>query len=110
MIKHGKLDQRVALFSRSVVKDAMGQDTITWVSQGSVWAQRINMKSAEAFAAAQMSEENVVEFHIRHHPTVQTTWRLEWNGAAYDIVSVADYGGRQDRTRLMCRKGVKDGR
>jgi len=105
-----RMDQQVTLLSRSVVTDAVGQDTITWVEVATVWAQRINQRSAEAFAAAQMGDDDVVELHIRWRADVQTTWRLEWAGRAYDITSVSDFGGRNDRTRLLCRRGVKDGR
>lgn len=106
----GSMDQRVTLQSRSVTKDAMGQDVITWVDVATVWARRINQRSAEAFQAAQMGDDDVVELHIRHRADVLTTWRLQWNGVGYDISSVSDFGGRKDRTRLLCRRGVKDGR
>jgi len=106
----GKMDQRVVLQSRTVTTDAMGQDAITWVAAATVWAQRINQRSAEAFQAAQMGDDDVVELHIRHRTDVLTTWRLEWGGVGYDITSVSDFGGRKDRTRLLCRRGVKDGR
>lgn len=106
----GSMDQRVTLQSRSVTKDAMGQDVITWVDVATVWARRINQRSAEAFQAAQMGDDDVVELHIRHRTDVRTTWRLQWGGVGYDITSVSDFGGRKDRTRLLCRRGVKDGR
>jgi len=106
----GKMDQRVVLQSRTVTTDAMGQDAITWVAVATVWAQRINQRSAEAYQAAQMGDDDVVELHIRHRADVLTTWRLEWAGVGYDITSVSDFGGRKDRTRLLCRRGVKDGR
>lgn len=106
----GSMDQRVTLQSRSVTKDAMGQDAITWVDVATVWARRINQRSAEAFQAAQMGDDDVVELHIRHRADVMTTWRLEWDGVGYDITSVSEFGGRKDRTRLLCRRGVKDGR
>jgi len=110
-MQSGKLDQRVTLFSRGTpTLDAAGQDTITWVNEGTVWAQRITLRSAEAVAAAQISDDVVVELHIRYRADVRTTWRLEWNGQGYDITSVEPYGGRKDRTRLLCRLGVKDGR
>lgn len=107
----GKFDQRVTLFSRGTpALDAVGQDDIPWVNQGTVWAQRINLRSAEAVAAAQISDDVVVELHIRYRADVLTTWRLEWKAIGYDIVSVEPFGGRNDRTRLLCRRGVKDGR
>ena len=106
----GKFDQRVTLRSRSLTTDALGQDVITWVDVATVWAQRINQKSAEAFAAAQIGDDDVIELHIRYRADVLTTWRLEWGGVGYDITSATPYGGRKDRTRLLCRRGVKDGR
>jgi len=109
-MQSGKMDQRVTLQSRSVATDAMGQATITWVDVATVWAQRINQRSAEAFQAAQMGDDYVVELHIRYRDDVITSWRLEWAGVGYDIVSATPYGGRMDRTRLLCRRGVKDGR
>ncbi len=106
----GRFDQRVTLKSRSSAPDALGQNEITWVTEETVWAARINQRSAEAFAAAQVGDDTVVELHIRHRADVQTTWRLEWGGVGYDIVSVQPLGGRKDRLRLLCRRGVKDGR
>lgn len=106
----GNFDQRVTLLSRSIATDAYGQDAITWVVVAEVWAQRVNQRSAEAFQAAQMGDDDVIEFHIRHRTDVTTSWRLEHGGIGYDISSVSDFGGRKDRTRLLCRRGVKDGR
>ena len=110
MLASGGFDQRITLFSRSVVTDAAGQDTITWVDEGSVWAKRINQRSVEAVQAAQIGDDDVRELHIRNRADVRTTWRLEWAGVGYDIISAEDFGGRRDRTRLLCRQGVKDGR
>lgn len=107
----GKFDQRVTLLSRGTpTLDAAGQDAITWVEVATVWAQRINQRSAETVAAAQVVDDYDVELHIRYRADVGTTWRLEWKGEGYDITSVSEFGGRNDRTRLLCRKGVKDGR
>lgn len=106
----GKFDQRVTLKSRSTAADALGQHAITWVTVATVWAQRVTQRSAEAFAAAQVGDDDVLELHIRHRTDVSTAWRLELGGVGYDIISVSDYGGRKDRTRLLCRRGVKDGR
>lgn len=109
-MEHGRFDQRVTLLSRSVVTDAVGHDTITWTTVATVWAQRITQRSNEVIQAAQVGDDDVLELHIRHRADVLTTWRLEIGAVGYDIVSVTDYGGRKDRTRLICRRGVKDGR
>ena len=88
----------------------MGQITPVWTQVATVWAERVTQRSAEAVAAAQVYDDHVVELRIRYRTDVQTTWRLEWGGVGYDIVTVEPYGGRKDRLRLLCRRGVKDGR
>lgn len=109
-MEHGRFDRRVTLLSRSVVTDAVGHDTITWTAEATVWAQRITQRSNEVIQAAQVGDDDVLELHIRYRSDVLTTWRMELGGVGYDIVSVTEYGGRKDRTRLICRRGVKDGR
>jgi head-tail adaptor len=39
VIDPGELTERVTLQSRSVAKDAYGQDTITWTDVATVWAR-----------------------------------------------------------------------
>lgn len=107
----GRMDRRVTLYSRGAATlDAAGQDAITWVEVSTVWAQQVSQRSGEAMQAAQIGDDDVIELHIRHRADVLTTWRLELDAVGYDIISVQDFGGRKDRTRLLCRRGVKDGR
>ena len=104
----GDLNERVSLFSRSVVKDDHGQDQITWVSVVSVWAVVRPLSSREFFAAAQVQQDQTVKIIIRRRIDVQTTWRLVWRGAAHDVTGVLHRGA--EWTELLCRAGVKDGR
>ena len=107
----GEYDQRVSLYSRgAITPDAHGQDAITWVLDGEYWAKRAAMSGVEVFAAQQVTEQQTVKFHLRHHATVNASWRLVWEGRNHDITSAVPYGGRLDRTEIICVQGVKDGR
>ena len=108
-LKAGDLDQRVTLQSRSVVKDAMGQDTITWVPEATVWAQVQAVRGREFFAAAQVQQEQTIKVRIRWRTGVSPTWRLVWQGRNHDITGIIPVG-RNDMLEIMCLCGVKDGR
>lgn len=108
-MKSGDLDQRVTLQSRSVVQDAHGQDTITWVDVATVWAQVQALRGREFFAAAQVQQEQSLKVRIRYRTGVLTTWRLVWQGRNHDITGVIPVG-RNDMLEIMCLGGVKDGR
>jgi SPP1 family predicted phage head-tail adaptor len=105
----GVLDQRVTLQSRTVVKDAYGQDTITWTTVAIVWAQVQALRGREFFAAAQVQQEQTVKVRIRYRSDVLTTWRLVWKGVNHDITGVIPVG-RKEMLEIMCIAGVKDGR
>ena len=103
------LDQRITLQTRSVVTDAYGQATITWVDAATVWAQVQALRGREFFAAAQVQQEQTVKVRIRYRTGVDTTMRLLWQGQPHDITGVIPVG-RNDMLELMCLQGVKDGR
>jgi len=102
-------DQRVTLKARSVVKDAVGQDTITWSTLATVWAQVQALRGREFFAAAQTQQEHSIKVRIDYRADVDLTMRLEWRGQGYDITGVVPVG-RNDMLELICLAGVKDGR
>ena len=109
MLNAGALDQRVTLQSRSVVTDAYGQDTITWVDIATVWAQCQALRGREFFAAAQVQQEQSVKVRIRYRSDVDQKCRLVWNGVNHDITGVIPVG-RKDFLEILCMAGVKDGR
>lgn len=108
-MKAAGFDQRVTLQSRSIVKDDFGQDTITWETEATVWAQVQALRGREFFAAAQVQQEQTFKVHIRYRADVLTTWRLLWKGQPYDITAAIPVG-RNDILEIMCMAGVKDGR
>jgi len=110
MNRIGALDQRVTLQSRSVVVDAVGQETITWTDVATVWAEVEQLRGRELFAAAGTVYENTTRVRIRHRTDVLATWRVVHGSVKMDITAVIDVGGRKDITELMCLEGVKDGR
>jgi len=107
-IDPGHLTERVTLQSRSVVKDAYGQDSITWTDVATVWARVRALSAREFFSAAQVQQEQTLKVMIRQRADVQPTWRLLWQDRAHDITGVIPI--EREWLQLMCLQGVKDGR
>ena len=110
MLAIGKMDQSVTLQSRSVVADAMGQDTITWTTVATVWAEVVPVRGAEFFAAAQTQASQTLKFRIWFREDVDATWRLIWQSRNHDIIAVMPFGRSRERLELYATEGVKDGR
>ncbi len=99
------MDQRVTLLEKSVTRDALGGEVITWVDQGDVWAQVTPLRGAELFSAQQINAEYSTRFCIYYDaaPTINEAWRLEWRGAQYDILSVIDVDAQLREWEIMTR-------
>jgi SPP1 family predicted phage head-tail adaptor len=98
------MNQPVTFFSKSVTRDALGGEVITWVDEGDDWAEVAPLRGREYFVAQQIDAEAEIRFRVRYRPDVDETWRLEWRSVQYDIVAPpVDVDARQRTTELMCR-------
>lgn len=104
-MRAGALDQRITLAAKSVVRDAHGGETITWVDQATVWAEAKPLTGREYFAASQEQSEISVRFRLRYRADLAITpaWRITWGGIAYDILDVINVRGARRELELMCR-------
>lgn len=110
MIAAGRLDQRVKLQQKSVTRNDIGEEVVTWVDVATVWAAAWPLRGREFFAAQQTQYAADVRFRLRHRADVLPTWRIEWRGEPYDIVSVVDAGAKREMLEILAVSGVKDGR
>jgi SPP1 family predicted phage head-tail adaptor len=104
MIQAGKLDRRVTVQERTVVRDEAGGETVTWVARATVWASRrdySNVSAREQVLANQLTPVSQVTFRIRHRSDVELTDRLVHDGVAYDIQHIAEVGRREGLDLLV---------
>jgi SPP1 family predicted phage head-tail adaptor len=108
----GRLRERITILSRSVTQDALGQESITWSSIGSMWAEPVysTLKGDgnELFRGGQIQDLNTVRFRVRYKPTITQSHRLEYRGQGYDIVAVTHE--QHKYTIIRAIEGMKDGR
>lgn len=60
-------------------------------------------------AADAKQAETTARINLRWFPGLLPTWRIEWDGKVYDILSIeTDATARRDY-RLRCKEGLTDG-
>jgi SPP1 family predicted phage head-tail adaptor len=97
---------RITLQEKSVVRDALGGEIITWVDKAIVWAKAQPLRGREFFAAQQMQSEISVRFVFRYASApagLDSAWRVNWRNQQYDIVEEIDVEARKTDMELMCR-------
>lgn len=103
-MRAGRMTERVKLLSKSVTRDALGGEVITWVEEAEVWSEAMPLTGREFFAAQQAEEAADIRFRMRYRTDINATWRLEWRGLRYEIVAPpADLEARKRVTELTCR-------
>ena len=102
-IEAGKLKQRIKLQAKSVTRDAMGGEVITWVDQAEIWASAEPLRGREFFAAQQEQSETTIRFRMYYLAGVTNAWRVVWETRAYDITEAIDPYGSHKILEIMAR-------
>lgn len=109
MIAAGRLTQRVILQNKSVVRDAMGGETITWLDAATVWAEIRPLRGRDLVAAQQAASEVTARITVRYRTDVRADWRVKHGTDLYDIFAVVDPAARHEVLELECGKGLRHG-
>jgi len=98
MIRAGKLDRRISILERNVSQNATGEEIIVWNPIATVWAEKVEAKGAERFAATQFIGHAVKTFRFRWSSQVEdvsTLHRISFDGREFDVTDVREVGRRQ---------------
>lgn len=104
-MRAGQLHEQVIIQEKSVTRDALGAEVVTWVTHAEVWASIEPLRGREYLDARQVQAD--VDTRIRHRylPTVTPSMRVLWGARVYEIVSPPIHvGERRRETHLMCRE------
>lgn len=122
MLAAGRLNQRVTLQAKTVVRGAGGDEVPSWADVATVWAEVEPLRGREFFAAQGAQYACDVKVRMRYRPDVSpgkplvqyaAQWcelRIMWRGQPHDVTSVIDVKGRREALELLCVAGVRDGR
>ena len=104
------LRHRIVLQAKSVTRDAMGGEVITWVDQATVWAAIEPLSARELVAAQQVQPELNTRIGIRYRSDVTAEWRAKYGVRVFTIVGPpVNPKMSNEWLSIPCTEGVLDG-
>lgn len=101
----GRLDRRVVLKEKSVTRDSVGGEVITWGEGVTVWAAKVPVGGGRFFNAEAKQYDSSFQYQIRHRTDVKTGWRLVHADDVFEVVSI-DPGEARNRFLTLGLRGV----
>jgi len=109
MLPAARLRHRVTLQSKSVTRDAMGGETITWIDEATVWAEVRHLRTRDLVAAQANLNETTAVITVRHRADIQPDWRVKHGADIYTLTGHPVDGLRREFTELNCTLGTREG-
>lgn len=94
-MRAGRLDRRITLQRKSITQSDSGDEVIAWQDVAEVWAEKVENRGEERFAAQQFIGHTVKTFRFRWSAAVDevtTEHRIQFDGRDYDITDVREIG------------------
>lgn len=105
MISAGRMNERVSLLAPTESRGAMGEATISYDTEDTVWAEVEGLTARDVLQAQQADVVASHRIRIRHRPTISYQHRVVWRGKTMEVASVSDRMGRT-MTELLVREIV----
>ncbi len=96
----GRLRARIRLESPVRAEDNLGGATLSWLSQGDVWAEIVAGGVSQTATFDTAPSVTAYTFTINRRTDVRAGWRATWAGRVFRIVGVRDEGAA--RIELVC--------
>lgn len=111
----GRANQRIKLQTKSVTRNAIGEEVVTWsdvvtdTADHAIWAEAWPLKGREFFAAQQTQYAADVRFRIRYRDGVTREQRILWKDEPYDIIMLVDVGAARQTIEILAVNGIRNG-
>ena len=111
----GRANQRIKLQAKSVTRNAIGEEVVTWTdvvtdtADHAIWAEAWPLKGREFFAAQQTQYAADVRFRIRYRDGVTREQRILWKDEPYDIIMLVDVGAARQTIEILAVNGIRNG-
>jgi SPP1 family predicted phage head-tail adaptor len=105
MTPAGKRDKRVIIEQKSVTRNSIGEESVTWVTFATRWAAVSPIRGREFFAAEQTMSSVDYRVNLLKPLAVTREMRIKHGAILMDIVSIID---NDNELELMCSTGVRN--
>jgi len=102
MVKIGELRHRVMLQRKTIVTDALLQQTEVWEDVATVWAAVDQLSGREYAAARQTASEATVKVTVRYRPDVAADMRVLYGNRIFEVSWIADPKEQHKTLILYC--------
>ena len=107
----GRMTERVTFQQKSVTRNGLGEEVVTWTDVCTVWAEAIPLRGREFYAANQTQQVVDVRFRLRVRVGLANDMRLLWKTQPYDITGLIPGTGPYIGTlEIMATNGIRNGR
>lgn len=107
-MRAGWLRHRVEILAKEAEQNSFGEEVVTWVTAGMVWASVEPLRGREYIEAKQGQVEVSHRVVMRWREGVSAEMRLRIHeGRMLEIESVINPLERGERLELMCREAVE---
>lgn len=106
----GMLDRRVTAYEPDHTASAYGGTTVNWKAGIDLWAHVVEEHAEDRVAGRQAVSASSLTVTIRYHYSVDTDWKLRYDGEDYRIASKREIGRRMWHELKCERIGDEDGR
>jgi SPP1 family predicted phage head-tail adaptor len=109
-LEAGTLRHYVLVQERVNVKDSHGDDQVSWVSRGFVWANLHDSSANELLTAQQVGSDVTGRAVVRFKPWLTAAMRLVYRGEHYNLRGVQrDMDSGVEYLILPYRRGLSEG-
>lgn len=101
----GDRDSRVVIEQKSITRNGIGEESVSWVTFDTRWASVKPLRGKEFFAAEQTQSSVDYRVNLLKPLALTREMRIKHGSITMDIVSIID---NQDELEVMCSTGVRN--
>lgn len=101
----GDRDSRVVIEQKSVTRNSIGEESVTWITFATRWAAVKPLRGKEFFAAEQTQSSVDYRVNLLKPLALTREMRIKHGSITMDIVSIID---NRDELEVMCSTGVRN--
>lgn len=99
----GRLNQRVTVLHKVVVRDALGgEGASSWAPVFQAWAEVEPMRMREYLAARAGQVDLTCRICLRYRAGVTADMRVQHGAAVYEIVEIVDPFAKHETLEILC--------
>ena len=102
----GQLNKLVTIQYPTVVPDAMGGFTDTWVQAATAWAAIWPTSAKETVESNSLAMVVSHKIRIRHRSVFKPEWRIKFGNRYFSIVSIINPNEKNEWLDLMCKEAT----